>query len=219
MGKKSYLPRKDSELVTWAENFVLRLAAFAAAWGIPMDEVDRVRMAFDAYRELYRQTKSPDRTSVIVAQKNEARETLTGLIRGMVEFRLKNPIITDDQLISLGLHVKDKTLTPVPPPDKSPKVNLRVVANRCIEVMFQDQDTTSKAKPTGWPGVVVAYAILSTPPANQDELTHTVLATRTPYILEFKEEDRGKIVYIALRWQNTKGQVGPWSELMSTIVP
>ncbi|MDR0606761.1 MAG: hypothetical protein LBG80_21020, partial [Bacteroidales bacterium] len=76
-----------------------------------------------------------------------------------------------------------------------------------------------KAKPYGCNGAVIAYAILDNPPRNQEELTHTVLATKTPYTMEFKEQERGKTVYIALRWQNTKGQLGPWSEIISTIIP
>jgi hypothetical protein len=46
-----------------------------------------------------------------------------------------------------------------------------------------------------------------------------VLATRTPHILEFTEEERGKTVYVAICWQNEKGEKGPWSEIESAIVP
>jgi hypothetical protein len=30
---------------------------------------------------------------------------------------------------------------------------------------------------------------------------------------------RGKTVYFALRWENTRGEKGPWSEIMSAIIP
>jgi hypothetical protein len=32
-------------------------------------------------------------------------------------------------------------------------------------------------------------------------------------------EDRGKKLYFALRWENTRGEKGPWSEIHSTIIP
>jgi hypothetical protein len=79
--------------------------------------------------------------------------------------------------------------------------------------------STSKAKPYGTNGAVIAYAVLNAPPTNPDALTHTVLATRTPHILEFTEEERGKTVYVTICWQNEKGQRGPWSEIESAIVP
>jgi hypothetical protein len=50
-------------------------------------------------------------------------------------------------------------------------------------------------------------------------LTRTVLATRTPYVLEFTEKERGKTVYVAICWQNEKGECSPWSEIESAIAP
>jgi hypothetical protein len=35
----------------------------------------------------------------------------------------------------------------------------------------------------------------------------------------FIQEERGKTVYVAMCWQNEKGQKGPWSEIESAIVP
>ncbi|MDR2362267.1 MAG: hypothetical protein LBD91_06005 [Prevotellaceae bacterium] len=29
----------------------------------------------------------------------------------------------------------------------------------------------------------------------------------------------GKTVYFALRWENTRGEKGPWSDIMSATVP
>jgi hypothetical protein len=45
------------------------------------------------------------------------------------------------------------------------------------------------------------------------------MASRTPHTLQFTEEDRGKTVYIALRWQNERGNTGPWSDIKSTVIP
>jgi hypothetical protein len=45
------------------------------------------------------------------------------------------------------------------------------------------------------------------------------LRTRTPHVLEFTEPQRGQTVYLALRWQNEKGEKGPWSEIQSTVIP
>jgi hypothetical protein len=37
--------------------------------------------------------------------------------------------------------------------------------------------------------------------------------------MEFEEDERGKTLYIALCWQNEKGQRGPWSNVQTTIIP
>ena len=80
-------------------------------------------------------------------------------------------------------------------------------------------DSHSEAKPYGVNGAVAAWAILDAPPANQNALPHTFLATRSPHTMEFNEEDRGKTLYLALCWQNGKGQRGPWSDIESVIIP
>ena len=134
-------------------------------------------------------------------------------------FRLRNPIITDAQRIALGLHVRDTTYTTVSVPKTRPELDIDVVGFRRLKVIFRDMGSDSKAKPYGTIGAVIAYAVLDAPPADPDALTRTVLATRTPYIIEFTEEERGKTVYAAICWQNEKGERGPWSEIESAIVP
>jgi hypothetical protein len=67
--------------------------------------------------------------------------------------------------------------------------------------------------------VTMGLHIRNTPPEDTGDLTHSVLAIRTPHTMEFFEEERGKTVYIAIQWQNEKGEKGPWSEIESVIIP
>jgi hypothetical protein len=45
------------------------------------------------------------------------------------------------------------------------------------------------------------------------------LDTRTPYTDTHPAADAGKTVYYWLRWQNAKGEVGPWSDVLSAKIP
>jgi hypothetical protein len=137
----------------------------------------------------------------------------------MTNFRLKNPVITDAARVALGLNVRNKTKTTIPVPSKSPKSRISILDSRMLSVEFKDQDSVGKGKPYGINGAVISYAVLETPPTGPEQLLHSVLATRTPHTLEFAAEDRGKTVYVALRWQNEKGQTGPWSNIETAIVP
>jgi hypothetical protein len=67
---------------------------------------------------------------------------------------------------------------------------------------------TSKGKLYGYNGAAICYDVPDTPPTESDELRHSLLATKTPYTLTFTEAERGKRVYIALAWQNERGQKG-----------
>jgi hypothetical protein len=214
-----YIPKRDSELVAWGANFTEQIVANAPTWGIPYDEVNALQTANTEFAALHAQADSPNKTSVIVAEKNAARKRLTAKIRELVGFYLKNPIITDAQRIAMGLHVHDTTPTTIPVPTTRPEIDIDVLDFRRLKIIFHDMDSSSKARPYGVNGAVIAYAVLPEPPANPESLTHTVLATRTPHILEFTEEERGKTVYVAICWQNEKGQRGPWSEIENAFVP
>ena len=214
-----YIPQKDSELVAWSANFTAGVVANAGIWGIPQDEVYALQTADASFATLHAQADSPLKNSVIVAEKNAARDVLVAKIRELAGFWLKNPIITNAQRIALGLHVRDITPSNIPAPKSRPELDIDVLDFRRLKVIFRDMGSKSKAKPYGVNGAVIVYAILDTPPTDVSALSHSVLATRTPHILKFVEEERGKTVYVAICWQNEKGEKGPWSEIENAIVP
>jgi hypothetical protein len=214
-----YIPQRDSELVAWSDNFVTKVAASATKWEIPAREVTDLQIAANSFAVLHAQADSPEKNSVIVAEKNAARDALEAKIRELAGFRLNNPVITDAERISLGLHVRDTKPSNIPVPKSRPELDIDVLDFRRLKIVFHDMDSDSKAKPYGVNGAVVLYAVLDTPPADVNALSRSALATRTPHILEFTEEERGKTVYVAICWQNEKGERGPWSEIESAIVP
>jgi hypothetical protein len=214
-----YIPQKDSKLVAWSDNFYHTVSDNATKWEIPADEIAALKTADAAFAAVYLQADSPIRDSIIVKEKNAARKALVDKIREMTRFRLQNPVITEADRTRLGITVRDVDPTNIPVPGTRPNLDIRVIDFRRLEIQFHDMDSESKAKPYGVNGAVINYALLDTPPDSTDALAHSVLATRTPHILEFTEAERGKTVYIAMRWQNEKGQKGPWSEIESAIVP
>jgi hypothetical protein len=208
-----YIPSKDAELVAWSANFTAGVSENATVWSISADEVTELQTANDEFAALHAKADSPAKTTVIVAEKNIARKKLKGIIRTLVGFRLKNPVISDAQRIALGLHIRDTTQTTIDVPKKRPELDIEVLDVRRLKVVFRDMGSTSRAKPYGVNGAVIIWGVLDAPPADVTVLTRSVLATRTPHTLEFTEEERGKTVYVAICWQNEKGQRGPWSEM------
>jgi hypothetical protein len=200
--RKDYLPQKDSELVVWSKNFLALILANAESWGIPQTETRALQTAVTNFQTLQAQADSPAKNSVIVKQKNDAKKILKDEIRKLANFRLRNPIITNAQRLMLGLHVRDAAPSPIPPPTSRPEFNIEVVDIRRLAIPFHDMGSSGKAKPYGVNGAVILYAILDMPPQKIDELTHSVLATRSPHHFEFTEAQRGKTVYFALCWQN-----------------
>jgi hypothetical protein len=197
----------------------VKVTANASKWEIPPEEIASLQNSYNAFVLLHKKANSPNKTTVIVAEKNAARKKLTGTIRALAGFRLKNPIITAAERIDIGLHVRNTTPTAIDVPKTRPELFIEAVDFRRLKVSFYDQGSTKKAKPYGINGAVIICAALNEPPKDHSALIHSVLATRTPYVIECTEAERGKTLYVAACWQNKKGQQGVWSEIVSAIVP
>ena len=55
-------------------------------------------------------------------------------------------------------------------------------------------------------------------PLDPSELTFLATDTRTPYVAAFDGADANKVAHYMLRWENTRGETGPWSETASATI-
>jgi hypothetical protein len=88
-----------------------------------------------------------------------------------------------------------------------------------LRLSFENRDTGSSVKPDYLTGAVIYYMVSDTPVTNPDLLTSSRLATRSPYLLAFDASQCGKTVYLAARWQNRRGELGPWSNIVAAVIP
>ena len=52
----------------------------------------------------------------------------------------------------------------------------------------------------------------------KEALEMTATDTRTPYLAKYVGADANKVAHYMLRWVNTKGDKGPWSETGSATI-
>jgi hypothetical protein len=79
---------------------------------------------------------------------------------------------------------------------------------RRLAINFRDKNSKTNGKPPGMHGIEARWSILDTPPATIEELLHSGFDTRTPFVLNFEENQRGKTVYFCLCWENNTGEKG-----------
>ncbi|MDR1674846.1 MAG: hypothetical protein LBR86_00005, partial [Tannerella sp.] len=60
---------------------------------------------------------------------------------------------------------------------------------------------------------------LDEPPTDWSQLTNSAFFTRTPGELVFSGKQRGRRLYFSMRWENTRGDKGPWNDIDSVIIP
>ncbi len=85
-------------------------------------------------------------------------------------------------------------------------------------IQFVDELTSSHAKPDGVVGCEVWVKVGDPAPADASALKYLATDTLTPYTVDYDGADAGKIAYYMLRWVNTRGEQGPWSQTVSATI-
>jgi hypothetical protein len=216
-----YFPSKEADVIPWIKNFVAVLAANAARWGIAEALVTALGALGMAYEDAYTRRMLPDAGKVATEQKNLALKALKKGVQDMVNGHINhNAAVTESDRLALGLAIYSSGRSPIGKPDTT--VVLRIVAGlvRQLVVYFTDSATPDRrGKPYGVESMELHCAVLSSPPKSIDELVRMESASKSPLTLMFREEDRGKTVYMAARWKTGTQKEGPWSAIISAIIP
>ncbi|MDR1863617.1 MAG: hypothetical protein LBQ67_06840, partial [Treponema sp.] len=112
--------------------------------------------------------------------------------------------------------------TPIGPPAEHVLLLIEPIHVREHRVVWEVEETGSKAKPYGSDGVVLLRKILEhgePVPTTVKALGESRLLTRNHVTLEYAEEDQGKRCAYAACWQNEKGDKGSWSDIMVVVIP
>jgi hypothetical protein len=141
------------------------------------------------------------------------RQLYTGYLKG-------NPLVTDDDLQGAAFPKRSsgrRRHSSLP----DTRVGTRTDTSKpaLVIIHYFDLESHGAAKPPGVHGAEIVWAVLDHPPVDWSELTHSEFSTRTPLSLSFSGEQRGLTLYFAMRWENTRGEKGPWSNIESVIIP
>ncbi|MDR1561904.1 MAG: hypothetical protein LBS54_02295 [Dysgonamonadaceae bacterium] len=214
-----YIPHSFLELAMWLVNFIDVVAERRKRFGITLKAFETLRIIVAdfhisnqiAERENAGKTDRLDRRLKAAAAQKATRNFVNQYIRF-------NPNVTDDDKSDMGLTVPKKTLTPSPVAKTFPwlKVLTKLIRHLIIEY---GESETKRAKPEGQHTLELVYVIANEKPTDIAQLTVVKLDTNPPLDLTFTEEDRGKRVWFAARWINTRGIKGPWTEIYFAIIP
>jgi len=220
MSRRDWLPSKREDQLAMAKEWNNVLAEKATAWGIPTGDVNELlTLSSNADDALARVNNRETHTPVTAARCREAFESLIVKMRYIKDRYFKKPPLADHDFVSLGLNPKDNTRTEHIEVHERVALTLGLRYDREIKVDFKVAGAANKAKPDGYEGAMIRWTVLDHPPADQSELTNFKMASRTPYYIKFTEAERGKTVYVAGAWQNERGNLGDYSDIVSAVVP
>jgi hypothetical protein len=221
---QDFIPQNDADFDLFYKNYCQivgqRTAGSPPVWSqIPVDRAIALNTGYTVW-DTARKAYLADKTKALRAAKEAAKKAGGRLIRDFNnEFIRFASQVSDADKLLLGVHIPDPDPSPIPAPGTRPEFSFRLADIRKIRLDFHDQGSEVKAKPYGMDGAVVHWLVSDAPATDPAQLTQSVLATRTPFYLTFTEGDRGRILSVALQWQNKKGQKGTMSEIQSTVIP
>jgi len=219
-----YIPRHDADFQNWFDNIVQYVSARTTGqsplWNyIPESAVNGLKAAYDDWDIHYVPTLQPH-TPAVTVEKNNARARAERVIRPFVQRFLHWDPVTDGDRTNMSIPLRSGTRTQHHEVTEIVEFDLTLRNIREILVEFWVKgNTISKAKPAGYDGAVLVWDVLDTPPERPHSLNRHTMASRTPHSIQFDETERGKTVYIALAWQNERGNIGAWSEILNTVIP
>ena len=160
-----------------------------------------------------------DSTRAQIERRNIAKRKCESFLRYFIRFYLRNPVVTNDDLIEMGIPPIDNIRTVHKQVNETVDFVFHIRGTNNVIVDFWQTGHTSKARPKGYSGAVIIWALSEEEPANNEAYPFHTLATRTPYTIEFDNHDSGKRVWVKICWQNARGILGRFSEAKSAMVP
>jgi len=153
--------------------------------------------------------------------KNEAKKQLVKLTRELAR-QINNTLsVTDQQRQELGLTIRKVEPTPVPVPSGKPKIEVIKIDGHRVTLRLSDvEKPKSLAKPAGTAGASVFSFVGVSPPGDFQNWTFESNVTRpSETTLSFDQSlALGTQVWFTAFWYNPRGQSGPATNPVSTLI-
>jgi hypothetical protein len=156
----------------------------------------------------------------IKALKN-AEAALLPVFYKIVKMITENQLVTDSDLNDLGFPPRPTgESTPAPVAKTVPDAEAKLLPGNMIEIHYKGDGMPRGGKPPGQHGAEILSAVFDKRhDVTRSELTTSTFDTKSPYPFEFSDEDTGKFFYFCLRWENSRGEKGPWSKIQMVNIP
>ncbi len=215
------IPKNDDAFNKLQAQFVGAVAADAAGYGIPAADVTQMQADQTTWNTAYpAHVKAQEDAKTAAEKKNAVRTKLETDIRGAAKKINGTPGVDNALRVSAGLKAHATTRTPVAVPSTKPIGRTEPDSHYTIALHIADELTPKRAaRPAGARLCQVWMHVGDPAPADPTGFAFVRNVTRTPYLDVHPAADAGKSVYYLLRWENSKGEPGPWSDVVTAKVP
>ena len=223
--RTDYIPRNASAFAFFMKNMLDYVKTHLTEWGhIPESVITGLTGFLKALNTILHETHERSTPAQNLARR-EAQAAATRAVRAFVNQYLRFAPVTNVDRVDMGITNRDTIPTTIPPPSVQVIGTLRFPGVGLVDMYDIKPDgirTDDRAKY----GVRIHFGIISAtsnykiavPPRTGADLPHSVFTRRTRHRFDFMGE-HGNKVYFCLRYENSKGQAGPWGKILSAYVP
>jgi len=225
---KDYVPKNVLAFIAFLKGVINYVNANKTSWShIPAQVISKLSALLDDL-EVCADVAAAQRTPAHTLARNNAQAAATKALRALVNQYLRFDPVTDVDLVEMGIPVRDTIHTTVPPPRIPVEGVLAFPAAGLVE-MRDIRGVGTPLDKRADHGVRIYYGIIGTPsesdkfritdrPLTGDDLPHSVFTRRKNHRFNFAGES-GKEVFFCMRYENMKGDVGPWGTIISAFIP
>jgi len=221
MSRKDYIPGNDAQFIEWAENMVEIAAESCAEWGV-IEPNEIIGNKIAVFKTKYANASNPNHGKIDTLEKNEARKDAEKALRSYVQgFLAKNPKITDIDRERMGITVYDTIPTTVATPTGQAEADITYPGRTQLQLRIKHIKGTpldTKAD-YGYRVYYGVYAAGDEPPATGMDLHESKFTRQKKMLFSFMPTDSSKVAFFCIRYENSKGETGPWGPMFSAVIP
>ena len=175
-----------------------------------------------SYIAAYNAWKNPATCTTGITEAFKAAEgEMINVFETLHNILVASPFITNVDLVNMEMPARregPKNDSPVE--THEPGIEVDTSRIRTVRFKFHDIATGRRGKPPGQQGAEARYLVVDAyREVEIEELVHSAFSTRSPLTLEFLESQLGKILIFVLRWENKRGEKGPFSAIAWVMIP
>jgi hypothetical protein len=207
-----FLPGSDAGLLQWAAGFSSQITSTPTVFGLSASQATSYAADLADYSsKLTIATSENTRTKGSIAGKNSAKDVLRQASMALAGVVRSHPGITDQQLLNLGLRVKQPP-APVPPVALAPLLQVVSVTGRVSRYKLADAAfPSSRRKPANATGaILMTYCGATPPPAGDAGWRLQGQTGRLTAVVEYPSDvTAGTACWAVAMWVSPRGEYSP----------
>lgn len=222
MASVTFVPSTDDKLLTWSTTFKTILSADFAAYSFTSAQAAQYAAAHDAFAAAVAVVAVPStRSKISIAAKESKKRDLVFLARGFGGMIQRNPGLSDEMKLAIGVTVR-KPPTPRPIPATKPKLTVDRVDGWTMELSATEAGSARKnRKPKDAAGIMLfsCVGVGDIVPMDLSKYRFEGSSTRTVFTVQVDPTVApGSPIYFVAFWFNSRQQSGPACAPVKTYV-